>query len=227
MAYGMPSYYYHENIVHFAAFKNHIGLYPTPDGVEGFETELRGYTWSKGAIQFPVKDTVPMDLIKRITEYRMARSKKITTPEWECPMIGMELVPGIQIRLLEKRHAREFFAFIEKGRANFEEWIPFVSKTKSLEQTEAKIGTFLEMFKNGTGYFWCLWDKKRIIGLILIKDINEETKSAEIGYMIDKDFEGQGLIRKSCELMIEYIFTDLGMSKIACAAMSIIRGASR
>jgi uncharacterized protein YdhG (YjbR/CyaY superfamily) len=76
MAYGMPSYYYHENIVHFAAFKNHIGLYPTPDGVEGFETELRGYTWSKGAIQFPVKDTVPMDLIKRITEYRMAEVKR-------------------------------------------------------------------------------------------------------------------------------------------------------
>lgn len=76
MAYGMPSYYYHENIVHFAAFKNHIGLYPTPNGVEGFETELRGYTWSKGAIQFPVKDTVPMDLIKRIAEYRMAEVKR-------------------------------------------------------------------------------------------------------------------------------------------------------
>lgn len=76
MAYGMPSYYYRENIVHFAAFKNHIGLYPTPNGVEGFETELRGYTWSKGAIQFPVKDTIPMDLIRRITAYRMAEVKK-------------------------------------------------------------------------------------------------------------------------------------------------------
>jgi uncharacterized protein YdhG (YjbR/CyaY superfamily) len=72
MAYGMPTYYYHENIVHFAGFKNHIGLYPTPAGVEGFEKELREYTWSKGAIQFPVKDSVPLDLIRRITEYRMA-----------------------------------------------------------------------------------------------------------------------------------------------------------
>jgi ribosomal-protein-serine acetyltransferase len=129
-------------------------------------------------------------------------------------MIGMELVPGIQIRLLEKRHAREFLDFVEKGRANFEKWIPFVSKTKSLEQAEAKIGVFLDMFKNGTGYFWCLWERKRIIGLILIKDISEETSSAEIGYMIDKDFEGQGLIRKSCELMIEYIHKELGLSKI-------------
>ncbi len=76
MAYGMPTYYYHENIVHFAAFKNHIGLYPTPNGVEGFETELHGYTWSKGAIQFPVKDTVPLDLIRRITEYRMEEVKR-------------------------------------------------------------------------------------------------------------------------------------------------------
>jgi uncharacterized protein YdhG (YjbR/CyaY superfamily) len=76
MAYGMPTYYYHENIVHFAAFKNHIGLYPTPNGVEGFETELRGYTWSKGAIQFPVKDAVPLDLIRRITGYRMEEVKR-------------------------------------------------------------------------------------------------------------------------------------------------------
>lgn len=129
-------------------------------------------------------------------------------------MIGMELVPGIQVKMLEKRHGPEFFAFIEKGRANFEEWIPFVSKVKSLEQTEAKIEAFLDMFKNGTGYFWCLWEKKRIIGLVLIKDINEETKSAEIGYMLDKDFEGQGLVRKSCELMLDYIFSELGMSKI-------------
>jgi uncharacterized protein YdhG (YjbR/CyaY superfamily) len=76
MAYGMPTYYYHENIVHFAAFKHHIGLYPTPNGVEGFETELRGYTWSKGAIQFLLKDTVPMDLIKRIAGYRMEEVKR-------------------------------------------------------------------------------------------------------------------------------------------------------
>jgi uncharacterized protein YdhG (YjbR/CyaY superfamily) len=52
MAYGMPTYYYRENIVHIAGFKNHIGLYPTPTGVEGFEKELREHTWSKRANSF-------------------------------------------------------------------------------------------------------------------------------------------------------------------------------
>jgi len=71
IAYQMPTYYYIENVVHFAGFTKHIGLFPTPSAIDKFEKELSAYKWSKGGIQFPVENKLPISLIKRITEYRM------------------------------------------------------------------------------------------------------------------------------------------------------------
>ena len=129
-------------------------------------------------------------------------------------MLKREISPGIDIKELELRHVNEFYAFIEKGRINFENWIPFVSTTTSLELAEKKIEIYLGMVMTGKGYFWCLWKDNKIIGLILIKDIDEKARTAEIGYMVDKEFEGKGLIRESCKLMIEFIFSELKMNKI-------------
>jgi len=129
-------------------------------------------------------------------------------------MLTQEIVPGIDLRLLERRHAIKLFDFIEKGRARFEDWIPFVSKTLTKEDTEKKIDSFLELYKNGSGYFWGLWENDKIIGMILIKDIDMCTKSAEIGCMIDKDYEGRGIIKESCMKMIKFLFEDLEINKI-------------
>jgi uncharacterized protein YdhG (YjbR/CyaY superfamily) len=57
--------------VHFAAMKHHIGLYPTPRGVEPFAQELAPYKTSKGSIQFPFGTPLPRDLIRRIVEKRV------------------------------------------------------------------------------------------------------------------------------------------------------------
>ncbi|WP_125588492.1 iron chaperone [Companilactobacillus jidongensis] len=70
IAYGMPTFYLDENIVHFAAFKNHLGFYPTPSPIVKFADELKKYKTSKGAIQFPYEESLPEELIKRIVEFR-------------------------------------------------------------------------------------------------------------------------------------------------------------
>lgn len=129
-------------------------------------------------------------------------------------MLKLEIVPGIEIKALEMRHVEEFFDFIERGRRNFENWIPFVSTTTSKELAGKKVETYLDMVKDGQGYFWCIWGGNEIIGLVLIKNIDERSRTAEIGYMIDKHYEGKGIIRESCRLMIEFIFNELKMNKI-------------
>ncbi|RBQ23005.1 hypothetical protein ALNOE001_12810 [Candidatus Methanobinarius endosymbioticus] len=73
--YGMPTLYQKENLVHFAANKKHIRFYPSPSGVENFKKELADYKTSKGAIQFPYTKTIPYDLIKKITQFRVKKSK--------------------------------------------------------------------------------------------------------------------------------------------------------
>jgi uncharacterized protein YdhG (YjbR/CyaY superfamily) len=59
------------NLVHFAAFKNHIGLYPTPSGTERFRVELSPYDTGKGSIRFPLDKPIPYDLISRIVKFRV------------------------------------------------------------------------------------------------------------------------------------------------------------
>lgn len=75
IAYQMPTYTLKKNLIHFAAFKNHIGLYPTPSGTEAFEKELSAYVRGKGSVQFPLDKPMPLDLIRRIVLFRVQEDK--------------------------------------------------------------------------------------------------------------------------------------------------------
>jgi uncharacterized protein YdhG (YjbR/CyaY superfamily) len=76
IAYQMPTYRLNGNLVHFAAFKNHIGLYPTPSGIDAFKEALAEYKGAKGSVQFPHSKPLPYELIRKIVEYRVAESSK-------------------------------------------------------------------------------------------------------------------------------------------------------
>jgi len=69
--YQIPTFSLNGNLVHFAAFENHIGFYPTPSGMEAFKKELSPYKGAKGSVQFPIDQPLPLPLIRRIVEYRV------------------------------------------------------------------------------------------------------------------------------------------------------------
>ena len=71
IGYGMPTFKMKRNLVHFAAFKNHIGLYPTPSATGAFKEELAPYESRRGSIRFPLDESIPYDLIRRIVEFRV------------------------------------------------------------------------------------------------------------------------------------------------------------
>ncbi|MEZ4921210.1 MAG: DUF1801 domain-containing protein [Saprospiraceae bacterium] len=72
MSYGMPAYKLHgKPLVYFAGYKNHIGFYATPTGHEAFAGELSKYKQGKGSVQFPLSEELPLDLIRRIMEFRV------------------------------------------------------------------------------------------------------------------------------------------------------------
>lgn len=72
--YGMPTFQLQGNLVHFAAYKNHIGFYPTPSGIEAFQSELSGYKGAKGSVQFPLDQPPPLGLVRRIVAFRVAEN---------------------------------------------------------------------------------------------------------------------------------------------------------
>ena len=71
ISYGMPTFTLKGNLVHFGAFKTHIGFYPTPSGIEKFKDELAVYKGAKGSVQFPLDEPLPLDLVRRIVEFRV------------------------------------------------------------------------------------------------------------------------------------------------------------
>ena len=74
ISYRLATFYLQGNLVHFGAFKNHIGFYPTPSGIEPFMAELAGYATSKGAINFPLNQPLPLELVAKITRQRVAEN---------------------------------------------------------------------------------------------------------------------------------------------------------
>lgn len=72
--YQIPTFTLNGNLVHFAAFKKHIGFYPTPRGIEEFMDELSVYEGAKGSVRFPLDKPIPFDLISRIVKFRVKKN---------------------------------------------------------------------------------------------------------------------------------------------------------
>jgi len=73
--YGIPTFQLHGNLVHFAAFKNHIGFYPTPGAIGAFKKELSRCKGAKGSVQFPINQPLPLRLISTIVKYRVKENE--------------------------------------------------------------------------------------------------------------------------------------------------------
>jgi uncharacterized protein YdhG (YjbR/CyaY superfamily) len=76
--YRMPTFVLNGNLIHFAAFKNHIGLYPLPAALDHFKKDLSVYKTGKGSVQFPHSHPLPMKLIKKIVEFRLKEQLSVS-----------------------------------------------------------------------------------------------------------------------------------------------------
>ncbi len=74
ISYGMPTFKLAGNLVHFGAFKNHLGFYPIPSGLDQFKEELAPYKIGKGSVQFPYDEPIPYELIGKIAQFRAAQN---------------------------------------------------------------------------------------------------------------------------------------------------------
>lgn len=77
ISYQMPTFRLNGNLVHFAAFPNHIGFYPTPSGINKFRPQLSSYKNAKGSVQFPIKEPMPFELISEIVKFRVSENLEI------------------------------------------------------------------------------------------------------------------------------------------------------
>jgi uncharacterized protein YdhG (YjbR/CyaY superfamily) len=74
--YAIPTFTQNGNLVHFAAYKSHIGFYPAPRGIEAFKDEVAGYEGGKGTLKFPLDEPLPLGLISKIVQFRVKETEK-------------------------------------------------------------------------------------------------------------------------------------------------------
>ena len=74
ISYGIPTFKLKRNLVHFGGFKEHIGFYPAPKGIEAFKDELKLYITGKGTLQFPIDKPLPLQLIEKIVKFRVEQN---------------------------------------------------------------------------------------------------------------------------------------------------------
>lgn len=76
ISYGIPTFDLNgRHLVHFAAYKNHVGFYPTSSGIKAFKKELSPFKTSKGTVQFPLDKPIPFDLVKKIVKFRVKENE--------------------------------------------------------------------------------------------------------------------------------------------------------
>jgi uncharacterized protein YdhG (YjbR/CyaY superfamily) len=74
ISYGIPTFVLNGNLVHFSAYKSHIGFYPGSSGIEHFSSRLQQYKLSKGTVQFPLGQPLPFDLVAEIVRFRVGEN---------------------------------------------------------------------------------------------------------------------------------------------------------
>lgn len=106
ISYQMPTFKLNGNLVHFAGYKNHIGFYPAPRGIEKFKEELAAYEGGKGSVQFPLDKEIPYDLISRIVQFRVKENiekAKTKTKKSEPKESFLSLLAAPARRALENK----------------------------------------------------------------------------------------------------------------------------
>lgn len=135
------------------------------------------------------------------------------------PMFRAPIRPGIELRLLEERHASAAFALMDRDREHLREWLAFVDKTRTEEDWRKFVRASLDQFAATEGFTAGIWEGDRFMGVIGTKPIDWLNGKVELGYWIGHAYQGKGIMTDACRVVLAYLFRELRLNRveIACA----------
>ena len=128
-------------------------------------------------------------------------------------------VNDLELRDLSEDQAEAFFDHVERNRAIYADFIPFVSRTRDLPAMRRTVEQNLARQAQGLAEFYTLWSGERMAGYFLVREKDPDARWAEIGYMLGREWHRQGITARICTLLIDDLFQHQGMDRIvlACA----------
>ena len=133
-------------------------------------------------------------------------------------MFNYDLGDGADLRILEKRHAAEFVAFVDNTRAFLAEWLGWTARVTDVASAEVFIQRGLDRFAADGLPWFGIWQDDVMAGGIIFFPVEVRIKSTEIGYWLGQDFIGRGLMTRAVQASLRYVFDEVGLNRVGLAA---------
>ncbi|OEH92963.1 GNAT family N-acetyltransferase [Bacillus solimangrovi] len=123
-----------------------------------------------------------------------------------------------ELKLIHLNEAEKLYSLVDSCRPHLRKWLPWVDNTKSSNDTKGFINFSMKQFEEDNGFQLGIWHRGALAGMIGLHKIDWNNKATSIGYWIGEQFEGKGLISKSCLTLIHVIFQELQLNRIEIRA---------
>lgn len=133
-------------------------------------------------------------------------------------MFGMKVNAQITLKILEAHDTEALFNLVNRSRNSLREWLPWVDATEQPSDTRAFIKRGLLQFADGNGFQCGIWYEGTLVGVIGLHEINHMHRKTSLGYYLDKQFEGHGIMTQAVEALIKYCFEELDLNRIEISA---------
>lgn len=133
-------------------------------------------------------------------------------------MFGMKVNEQIRLKILEAHDTEALFNLINRSRNSLREWLPWVDAIEQPSDTRAFIKRGLLQFADGHGFQCGIWYEGMLVGVIGLHEINHMHRKTSIGYYLDKQFEGHGIMTQAVEALIKYCFDEIDLNRIEISA---------
>jgi ribosomal-protein-serine acetyltransferase len=129
-------------------------------------------------------------------------------------MFRLPLRDGLELRLAEERQAEAIFAVVDRNRDYLREWLVWVDATTSAKHVVDFIRETLHQFANNKGFAVGIWAGEEYIGMAGFHTIDWANKKVEIGYWLDREHQGQGIMTAACQALLRHAFEELQLNRV-------------
>ncbi len=129
-------------------------------------------------------------------------------------MLDLKVRDGIELRLVAEKDAEEILEIIRRNYEHLRPFLHWVTEDYSLESAQEFVRQAQKAAAENTSRTFGIFQNEKIVGVISFVKLNWNSRRAEIGYWIDKNYEGKGIVAESCEILINYAFEELDMNRI-------------
>ena len=129
-------------------------------------------------------------------------------------MLEISVDDKIVLRSIELRDAEDLFTVTDASRHYLREWLPWVDSTQTVKDTRAFIDSALKQQSNNDGFHCGIWYRGKLVGLIGLGHIDWANRKTEIGYWLGDEFQGNGIMTKSCQSLISHLFDEVELNRV-------------